>query len=160
MAISVGASLPKTTIHLKQDGNIVETSLAAWSAGRKVVLIVVPGAFTPTCSVKHLPGYVEHAAAFTEKGVDAIGCLSVNDVHVMAAWGKDQAADGKVDMIADPLGHAADEMGIFVVNAPVLGNTRAARLALVAEDGVVTQLHMEEPAAFEVSAADYVLERL
>ena len=160
MAISVGASLPQSTVHLKQDGTITETRLAAWAAGRKVVLIVVPGAFTPTCSARHLPGYVEHAAAFVDKGVEAIGCLAVNDVHVMAAWGVDQGAEGKVAMIADPVGAAAAEMGILVVDTPVLGNTRAARLALVAEDGVVTQLYMEEPAAFEVSAAEHVLERL
>jgi peroxiredoxin len=160
MTISVGANLPETTAYLKQDGKVTETSLAAWSAGRKVVLIIVPGAFTPTCSVKHLPGYVEKAAAFAEKGIEAMGCLAVNDVHVMAAWGDHVGAGGKVDMIADPGGAAANEMGILTVDVPALGNVRAARLALVAEDGVVTQLYMEEPAAFEVSAAEHVLERL
>ena len=160
MAIQTGATLPTTTVHLKEDGSITETSLAAWSKGRKVVLIVVPGAFTPTCSARHLPGYVKHTDAFAAKGIEAIGCMAVNDVHVMKAWGEHEDAEGKIDMIADPFGTTADEMGILVVNTPVLGNTRAARLALVAEDGVVTQLYMEEPAAFEVSAAEHVLARI
>ena len=104
MAIQTGATLPTTTVHLKEDGSITETSLAAWSKGRKVVLIVVPGAFTPTCSARHLPGYVKHAGAFMEKGIDAIGCMAVNDVHVMKAWGEHEDAEGKIDMIADPFG--------------------------------------------------------
>ena len=157
MVIEVGHSLPGTTIFRMEDGSIAETSLAEWSKGRKVVLITVPGAFTPTCSARHLPGYVDHAQEFFVKGIDAIGCLAVNDVHVMNAWGKASGAEGKVDMLADPVGEAARAMGIAVVDVPALGKGRAARLALVAEDGVVTQLRIEKPAAFEVSAAESVL---
>ena len=159
MAIQSGATLPSAQIHIKEDGQIVETTLADWSAGRRVVLITVPGAFTPTCSARHLPGYVDHAADFAAKGIDAIGCLSVNDAHVMAAWGDDQGATGKVDMLADPMAEAAEAMGI-TFTTPVLGHNRASRLALVADNGVVTALYLEEPSMFEVSAADYVLERL
>ena len=160
MALEVGDTLPETTIHTMKDGETVETSLKEWAAGRKVVLITVPGAFTPTCSARHLPGYVDHAQEFFDKGVAAIGCLAVNDVFVMNAWGKASGAEGKVDMLADPLGQAASAMGIAVVDTPVLGSGRAARLALVAEDGTVTKLHMEKPAAFEVSAAEAVLGEL
>lgn len=160
MAIQIGDTLPATSVHMHVDGNITETTLLDWAKGRKVVLITVPGAFTPTCSARHLPGYVDHADEFTSRGIDAIGCLSVNDAHVMSAWGQASGCDGKIDMIADAVAATSAAMGIDVVNAPVLGNTRAARLALVAEDGVVTQLYMEKPSAFEVSAAEYVLERL
>lgn len=159
MAIQPGASLPATPLHMKTHGELVETSLAQWSAGRKVLLITVPGAFTPTCSMRHLPGYVEQAEAFAAKGVEAIGCLAVNDVHVMAAWGEDQGAGGKVDMLADPLGEAAAAMEI-TFTTPVLGRDRASRLALLAEDGVVREVWLEDPGVFEVSAAEYVLERI
>lgn len=160
MALEIGQQLPDTLTHIKTDGSINETSLLQWAKGRKVVLIAVPGAFTPTCSARHLPGYVEHAEAMFAKGVDAIGCVSVNDAHVMAAWGKASGADGKIDMIADPAAAASEAMGLAVVNTPVFGNTRAGRMALVAEDGVITQVYIEAPAAFEVSSAEHVLARL
>ena len=157
MAIEVGQTLPDTTMFTKEDGKVVETSLGKWAKGRKVVLIAVPGAFTPTCSARHLPGYVDNAGQFRDKGVDAIGCMAVNDVHVMAAWGEASGAGGKVDMLADPSGEAAGAMGIDTVDVPALGRGRAARMALVAEDGVVTLLNMEKPGSFEVSAAEAVL---
>jgi len=160
MPITTGETLPDTLIHIKTDDGIEETSLKDWSRGRKVVLIAVPGAFTPTCSARHLPGFVDMAASFFGKGVDAIGCLAVNDAHVMHAWGRDSGADGKIDMLADPEGKAADAMGMLVVNTPVLGNTRAGRLALIAEDGVVTHVFIEEPGAFEISSAEHVLKHL
>lgn len=160
MTIAIGQSLPDNTIHIKHDGKVIETSLAEWAKDKSVILITVPGAFTPTCSEKHLPGYIAHADKLKAKGIDAIGCLSVNDVHVMAAWGKHSGADGKVDMIADANGLAAQAMGIDVVSTPVLGSNRAARLALVATSGIVTQIYKEEPAQFEISSAEYILERL
>lgn len=157
MAIEVGQTLPTNAIFTMKDDKLVETSLKEWAGGRKVVLIAVPGAFTPTCAVKHLPGYVDQAGKFFDKGVDAIGCLAVNDVFVMSAWGKASDAEGKVDMLADPAGEAAGAMGIATVDKPALGKGRASRMALVAEDGVVTRLYMEKPGAFEVSAAEAVL---
>ena len=160
MALETGQKLPDATIHQMVDGKITETSLLEWSSGRKVVLIALPGAFTPTCSARHLPGYVDHADEFAPKGVDAIGCIAVNDIHVMTAWGKTSGAEGKIDMLSDPFGAACHAMGIDVVSTPVLGNNRAARMALVAEDGVITQLYMEKPSAFQVSAAEHVLARL
>jgi len=160
MTIAVGDHLPDDLIHLRVNISITETSLAAWAAGRKVVLLTVPGAFTPTCSEKHLPGYITLADDFKAKGIDAIGCLSVNDAHVMSAWGTQVGATGKVDMLADAQGLASHAMGIDVVTTPVLGKNRAGRTAMVAENGVVTQLYIEEPAAFSVSAAEYVIDRL
>lgn len=160
MKISVGDKLPDTLIHVKINGSITDTSLADWSAGKKVVLLTVPGAFTPTCSEKHLPGYITLADDLKAKGIDAIGCLSVNDAHVMAAWGAKVGATDKVDMLADAHGLAAHAMGLDVVTTPVLGKNRAGRMALVAENSVVTQLYIEEPGAFSVSAAEYVMDRL
>lgn len=160
MTISVGDHLPDALIHLKVNISMTETSLAAWSADRKIVLLTVPGAFTPTCSEKHLPGYIALADQLKAKGVDAIGCLSVNDAYVMAAWGAHVGATDKVDMLADAQGLASHAMGIDVVTTPVLGKNRAGRMALVAENGVVTQLYIEEPGAFLVSAAEYVIDRL
>jgi len=160
MSIIAGETLPDTLIHIKTDEGIKETSLKDWGHGRKVVLIAVPGAFTPTCSARHLPGFVDMAASFHDKGVDAIGCLAVNDAHVMQAWGRDSNAEGSIDMLADPEGMAADAMGILVVKTPVLGNTRAGRMALIAADSVVTHVFIEEPGAFEISSAEHVLKHL
>lgn len=160
MSIAVDQPLPDAVVHIKRDGKVIETSLAEWAQDKTVILFAVPGAFTPTCSEKHLPGYIAQSDAIKAKGIDAIGCLSVNDVHVMAAWGKHSGADGKVDMIADANGLAAHAMGIDVVSTPVLGKNRASRLALVAKSGIVTHIYREEPAVFEVSSAEYVLERL
>jgi len=160
MAITIGETLPDTLIHIKTDDGITETSLKDWGQGRKVVLIAVPGAFTPTCSARHLPGFVDMAAAFRTKGVDSIGCLAVNDAHVMQAWGQHSHADGCVDMLADPEGAASAAMGILVVNTPVLGNTRAGRMALIAENSTVTHVFIEAPGAFEVSSAEHVLKHL
>lgn len=160
MPISANDSLPNTPVHHKTDKDIDTMSLADWSKGRKVVLFALPGAFTPTCSVKHLPSFVEHADAIKAKGVDAIGCLSVNDAYVMDAWGKANDADGVVDMFADPLGQTAEALGIAVVKTPILGNTRAGRMALIAEDGVVTHMFMEEPGVYEVSSPEHILKHL
>lgn len=160
MPITAGDTLPDTLIHIKTDDGITETSLQDWGKGRKVVLIAVPGAFTPTCSARHLPGFVDMAASFHGKGVDAIGCLAVNDAHVMQAWGRHSNAEGKVEMLADPEGMAADAMGLLVVKTPVLGNLRAGRMALIAEDGIVTEVFIEEPGAFEISSAEHVLKHL
>ena len=160
MTIAAQDTLPDTPLHLKDEDGLQEMTLAAWGQGKKVVLIAVPGAFTPTCSARHLPSFIDHHDAIKAKGVDAIGCLSVNDAHVMKAWGDASGATGKIDMLADPEAFTADAMGLAVVKTPVLGNTRAARMALIAEDGVVTHMFMEEPGAYEVSSAEHVLKHL
>lgn len=126
----------------------------------KVVLFAVPGAFTPTCSSKHLPGFVKLAAEFKAKGVDKIVCLAVNDAHVMGAWGKDQKVGDAVVMLADGSGAFTKALGLELdLSARGMG-LRSQRFALVAEDGVVTHLAVEEPGGFEVSRAEAVLETL
>lgn len=131
----------------------------AYFSGRKVVLFSVPGAFTPTCSNEHLPGYIQHAEAFREKGVDAIACMAVNDVFVMAAWGRSAGADG-IDMLADGNGDFTRALGLESDARPWGMGMRGLRFALVAEDGVVTRLYVEAPGEFRVSAAEYVLARI
>ena len=160
MTIAIGDALPEQLIHQNINGNITETSLHAWAKGRKVILISVPGAFTPTCSEKHLPGYIALASELKAKGIDAIGCLAVNDAYVMRAWGEKVAAEGKVDMLADAAGSAATAMGIATVVTPVLGNPRAARMALVAEDGVCQHVFIEAAGALAVSTAESVIAHL
>ena len=160
MTIAAQDALPEITLHIKDDDGIQELTLAEWAKDKKIVLFAVPGAFTPTCSARHLPSFIDHYDAIKSKGVDAIGCLSVNDAHVMKAWGDATGASGKIDMLADPEAFVSDAMGLAVVKTPVLGNVRAARMALVAENAKVTHMFMEEPAAYEVSSAENVLKHL
>jgi glutaredoxin/glutathione-dependent peroxiredoxin len=128
--------------------------------GKKVVLFAVPGAFTPTCSAKHVPGFVQNDAALKAKGVDAVACLSVNDAFVMGAWGKDQKSDGKVVMLADGNGDFTRAVGLELdATANGLGK-RSKRYAMVVENGVVKTLNVEAPGAFEVSSAEAILKTL
>jgi peroxiredoxin len=122
-------------------------------------MFVVPGAFTPTCSAKHLPGFLEQADKFRAAGFDRIACLAVNDAHVMRAWGDANSTAGVIDMLADPRCEFADALGISRDMGPVMGR-RAARCAMIIENGVVKKVFMEEPAAFEVSSATHVLANL
>ena len=152
-------ALPDVTVQVKTEDAIDEVSLKEWARGRKIVLFAVPGAFTPTCAVRHLPDFVTQKKALEAKGVEAIGCLAVNDVFVMDAWGRASDAEG-ITMMADASGKAAQALGIFVVDAPVLGNIRAGRMALVADDGVVSHVFMEESGAYEVSSPAHILKNL
>jgi peroxiredoxin len=158
MTIQVGDKIPKATLNYLKDG-VQAVSTDELFAGKKVLLFAVPGAFTPTCSAKHLPGYVEHAAEFAKRGID-VACLSVNDAFVMGAWAKDQHVPENVHMLADGNGAFTKALGLEL-DATAFGmGLRAKRFALYAEDGVVKQLHVEAPGEFKVSAADYVLEHL
>jgi peroxiredoxin (alkyl hydroperoxide reductase subunit C) len=137
-----------------------EVDTAELFAGKTVVLFGVPGAFTPTCSAKHLPGFVQHAAALREKGVDVIACMAVNDAFVMGAWAKDQGISDQVVMLADGSAAFTKAMGLeFDLTARGLG-VRSQRFALVARDGKVTHVAVEAPGAFEVSKAEAVLAAL
>jgi peroxiredoxin len=159
MSIQVGDRIPASvlTVMSKEGPQPVPTS--DYFGGRKVVLFSVPGAFTPTCSAKHLPGFVDHADEFFARGTDAIGCLAVNDVFVMHAWGKSANA-GKIDMLADGNGEFAAALGLEL-DATAFGmGKRSQRFALIANDGVVTNLFIEGPGEFRVSAADHVLANL
>jgi peroxiredoxin len=126
-------------------------------AGKKVVLISVPGAFTPTCSAKHLPGFVERASEFFDKGIDTVACMAVNDTFVMNAWGKDQNAGDKVKMLADGNGEYARALGLELDGNAFGMGMRGQRFALVIDNGVVSHLAVEAPGKFEVSSADAVL---
>jgi peroxiredoxin (alkyl hydroperoxide reductase subunit C) len=129
-------------------------------AGKKIVLFAVPGAFTPTCSGKHLPGFVEHLAHFRAKGVDKIICLSVNDAFVMGAWAKDQKAGDNIVMLADGSAAFTKAVGLELDLVARGMGVRSQRYALVAQDGIVTHLAVEEPGGFDVSRAEAVLEAL
>ena len=132
---------------------------AKYFAGRRVVLFSVPGAFTPTCSAYHLPGFVEFADEFSRKGIDAIGCMAVNDVFVMHAWGKSSNATG-IDMLADGNGEFSKALGLELDGTAFGMGLRSQRFALVADDGIVTHLMIEAPGEFRVSSAESVLAAL
>jgi peroxiredoxin len=158
MTIQVGDKIPQAILNELKDG-VQPVDTAELFGGRKVVLFAVPGAFTPTCSAKHLPGYVEKFDEFAKRGVD-VACLSVNDAFVMGAWAKDQNVPAGVHMLADGNGAFTKALGLEL-DATAFGmGLRAKRFALYAEDGVVKQLHVEAPGEFKVSSADYVLEHL
>lgn len=160
MTIKIGDKIPSAKLMQATADGPQEVSTDDFFGGRTVVLFGVPGAFTPTCSAKHLPGFVAHAADFKAKGVDAVACMSVNDVFVMGAWGKDQAVADKVAMLADGAAAFTKALGLeFDLTARGLG-VRSQRFVLVAKNGVVTHVAVEEPGAFEVSKAEAVLAAL
>jgi len=160
MTIKVGDAIPSMKLIMATAEGPKETSTDDIFKGKKVVLFAVPGAFTPTCSAKHLPGFVQNAEAIKAKGVDTIACIAVNDAFVMGAWGKDQGTDGKVTMLADGAAQFAKALGLELdLNARGMG-VRSQRYALVAEDGKVTHLAVEAPGGFEVSKAESILAAL
>ena len=153
--INVGDTLPEGTLALRDSDGMHQLEVPAFFAGKKVVLFAVPGAFTPTCSAKHLPGYIDKAAQFKARGVDAILCLSVNDAFVMQAWGESQNA-GEVMMVADGDGAFTRALGLEM-DSGSFGGLRSRRYAMVVEDGRVTTLNVEQPKAFEISDAETLL---
>ena len=160
MTISVGDKLPEATLMTMGENGPEPKSTLDLFAGKKVALFSVPGAFTPTCSAKHLPGFVEKAGELKAKGVDEIMCMAVNDIFVMDAWGKSQSAAGKVTVIADGNGDFTKALGLELDATGFGLGTRGQRFSLVAEDGVVKILNIEEAGAFEVSSAEHMLGQL
>lgn len=161
-ALSVGDKLPSdvTLNYFDGEGNMQEITVGDLTKGKKVVMFAVPGAFTPTCSLKHLPGFIERADELKGKGVDTIACISVNDAFVMDAWGKSVGADGKVLMLADGSAVFAKAIGAELdLNDKGLG-MRSRRYAMLVDDSVVKVLNMEEGGAFTVSSADDILNAL
>ena len=159
MTIAVGDRLPEATlIKVTADGTEPVTT-ADYFAGRRVALFAVPGAFTPTCSARHLPGFIEKGGDLKAKGVDEIACVSVNDAFVMGAWSKSAGAEG-ITMLADGNGVFADALGLSFDGSKFGMGKRSQRYSMVVNDGTVEQLNVEQPGAFEVSSADYLLERL
>jgi len=160
MTIKVGDAIPSMKLMMATAEGPKEITTDEIFKGKKVVLFAVPGAFTPTCSARHLPGFVQNAEAFRAKGVDTVACISVNDGFVMGAWGKDQGTDGKVLMLADGSAAFAKALGLELdLMARGMG-VRSQRYALVAQDGKVTHLAVEPPGGFEVSKAESVLAQL
>ncbi len=160
MTIKVGDRIPSATLMEMKDGAPRPVKTDELFAGKKVVLFALPGAFTPTCSAKHLPGFVQHADELKSRGVDAIACVSVNDAFVMGAWGSSQGVGEKVMMLADGNGDFAKSLGLQMDATKYGMGTRSQRYAMLVEDGVVKQLHVEEPGAFSVSSAEHMLKQL
>lgn len=160
MSIKIGDALPEATFTVPVDGGLKPMTTAEVFGGRTVALLAVPGAFTPTCSARHLPSYKDHATELKAKGVDAIACLSVNDGFVMKAWAADQGISDEVIMLAD--GNAAFTKAIGLeLDATGFGmGVRAQRFSLIAKDGIVTHLFVEAPAEYKVSSAEHMLENL
>lgn len=157
MSIKVGDRIPSVTLmHMTEKGPGPITTDELFG-NKKVVLFALPGAFTPTCSARHVPGYVEHAGDFKKKGVDAIVCLSVNDAFVMGAWSKEQNAAGKVEMVADGNAELTKKLGLEMDASKFGMGVRSQRYAAVIENMVVKSLEVEEPGAFKVSSADHML---
>ena len=159
MTIAVGDKIPAATLTKVTAAGPDAVSTADFFAGRKVALFSVPGAFTPTCSAKHLPGFVEQGAALKAKGVDEIACTAVNDAFVMGAWA---ARDGSSDvtMLADGNGEFAKAVGLPMDGSGFGMGQRGQRFSMVVNDGVVEQLNVEGPGEFKVSSAEHMLGQL
>jgi len=160
MTIQVGDRIPDVTLKFKDSEGVQEITTGDLFGGKRVVLFALPGAFTPTCSAKHLPGFVANAAAIKGKGVASIVCLSVNDAFVMEAWGKDQGVGDNVMMLADGNAEFAKALGLSFDASGFGMGERSQRFAMVVDDGVVSVLNVEAPGAFEVSTAEKILETL
>jgi len=160
MSIQVGDKMPAGSFGVMTGDGPDSVSSDELFSGKKIVLFAVPGAFTPTCSAKHLPGFVQNASALKGKGVDTIACLSVNDVFVMDAWGKDQDVGDAVMMLADGNGDYASALGLELDASGFGMGQRAQRFAIVVDDGVAAQVHIEGSGEFKVSSAEFILDNI
>ena len=160
MTISAGDKMPAGALGTMTDSGPGAISTDDLFGGKKVVLVSVPGAFTPTCSANHLPGFIDQAAALRAKGVDTIACMAVNDVFVMDAWGKDRGVGDDVMMLADGNGEYAEALGLELDASGFGMGKRGQRFAIVVDDGVATHVAVEAPGQFEVSKAESILEAL
>ena len=160
MAIKVGDKVPQATFTTWGEGGPAPITTDALFGGKTVALFAVPGAFTPTCSAKHVPGFKAHAAEFKAKGVDTIACVSVNDVFVMKAWGADQGVGDDILMLADGNGDFTKAMGLEMDGSKFGMGQRSQRYSFIAKDGVITELNVEQGGEFKVSAAEYMLAQL
>jgi peroxiredoxin (alkyl hydroperoxide reductase subunit C) len=160
MSIKVGEKIPNISVSIMTSEGARDITTDEIFGGKKVVLFALPGAFTPTCSASHLPGFVAHHDAFKAKGVDTIVCLSVNDAFVMGAWGDAQNVGDKILMVADGSASFTQAVGLDLDLTARNFGVRSRRYALVAEDGIVTHLNIEAPSKFEVSDAESVLSLL
>jgi peroxiredoxin len=160
MTIKVGDRLPNVTLGEATADGPKPVTTDAFFKGRRVALFAVPGAFTPTCSAKHLPGFKQKAQQIRGRGVDAIACLAVNDAYVMRAWSEDQAVGDDIVMLADGSGEFTKAVGLEMDGAKFGMGLRSQRYSMIVDDGVVKQLNLEEPGEFKVSSADYMMAQL
>jgi len=160
MSIQVGDKMPAGSFGLMTESGPGAISTDELFAGRKVVLVSVPGAFTPTCSMNHLPGFVEQAEALKAEGVDTVACMAVNDVFVMHAWGKDRNVGDSVLMLADGNGDYAKALDLVLDGTGFGMGMRGQRFALVVEDGVATHVAVEAPGQFEVSKVEAIMQAI
>lgn len=160
MSIKVGDRLPKSTLVKATPDGPQPIDSEEYFKGRRIAIFSVPGAFTPTCSARHLPGFVDRSEDLKAKGVDEIACVAVNDAFVMQAWGESAGASDKVTMLADGNGEFARALGLTMDGSKFGLGERGSRWSAIVDDGVVEQLNVEEPGAFNVSSADYLIERL
>jgi peroxiredoxin len=160
MTIKVGDKLPSVTLTEATAEGPRPVTTDDFFKGKKVALFAVPGAFTPTCSAKHLPGFKQQSEDIRGKGVDVIACISVNDAFVMRAWGEDQAVGDDIVMLADGGADFSRAIGLEFDASKFGMGLRSQRYSMIVEDGVVTQLNIEQPGEFKVSAADYLLAQL
>ena len=160
MTIQAGDKMPDGSFGLMTDNRPAAISTDELFSGKKVVLFSVPGAFTPTCSMKHLPGFVDQADALRAKGVDTIACMAVNDVYVMDAWGRDREVGDNVLMLADGNADYVRSLGLESDAAAFGMGVRGRRFAIVVEDGIAIHVAVEEPGKFEVSSAEAILKSL
>lgn len=159
MAIQEGDKLPAATMFMMQDGKPGPVTTSDLFDGKKTVVFALPGAYTPTCSQAHLPGYVVNADAIKGKGVDSIVCISVNDAFVMGSWGADKNAE-EILMVGDGNGEFTAAIGLEMDGSGFGMGTRSQRYAMIVEDGTVTKLAVEDPGQFEVSKAESILQAL
>ena len=160
MTIKVGDRVPDVTLRRKGESGIEEIGTGELLAGKKAVIFGLPGAFTPTCSAQHVPGYVKNAEALRGKGVDLIACVSVNDAFVMGAWGDDLGVGDKVAMLADGNGDFTAAMGLELDASGFGMGRRSRRYAMIVDDGVVSTLALEDGPGLDVSAAEKILAAL
>jgi peroxiredoxin len=159
MAIQVGDNIPDVPIALGTADGPQPTTTGEFFKGKRVALFAVPGAFTPTCSARHLPSYVEKASELKDKGIDEIACISVNDPFVMAAWGERDGSND-ITMIADGNGQFADAVGLEMDGSKFGMGKRSQRYSMIVNDGVVEQLNVEAPGEYRASSAEHMLEQL
>lgn len=159
MTVQQGHPIPDATLRTLRDGKLVSVSTKELTASKTVVIFGVPGAFTPTCSEQHLPGFIRHADAIKAKGVSEIVCVSVNDPFVMDAWGRDVNAESIV-MMGDGNGEFTEAMGLWMDGSSFGLGKRSQRYAMIVKDGIVDRLEVEQPQEFKVSKAEYILQLL
>ena len=159
MSINIGNNFPSGIFLIKDNEGIKEVKTEDYFKNKKVVLFALPGAFTPTCSAKHLPGYIKFYQEIKKKGVDIIACMAVNDPHVMRAWALANAVEEKIDMLSDSDCSVSESLGLDMNFGKVMGR-RSKRFAMVVEDNIITKSFVEEIGAFEVSTAENILKNL